>query len=851
MMRPVSELRDALVTRTNLARGTSYIVGRGRELKEISAQFEAGARLVTVTGSGGIGKSCVAMRFAEERMAWYVAPGAGGAWICELRGCCDSASLCAAVACVLGIPLRGERACEEHVGRVLARRGQILLVFDDVESLTDGARRTVERWLRSAPRVRILATSRAPLGIEGEVQYPLGPLGVPDVMMRGAELSAIDSVELFVVRARRACPELTVRPEDLLDIADMVRRLQGVPLAIELCAARATTRSFAESRERIGRLMQPGGAEDDGRAGLLRRVIADACAQLDEVAEACLLAGGVFAGGFTLAAVEAVLGMSDPAVLSAVVTLHGCGLVRATRIADFGGELRFSLSGTIHEYAVERLAARPGFAATLAERHAEFYAEAGRMLVRRAIVEGDGEPVAWLGHELENICAAHAFSLADRGPRGVSRALELALAADLVLARRGRAELRWRLLDQALRASGDSLDTGVVSGVLARGRASLELGRIQEARADFEAGLGLAHRAGSEQHKAAAHLRIGELAAIHGSTGEAREALTCARGHVFVADGPVARLCKAEVHVRLARVYRREARLEAAVCEIQSAIAVYRTTNQAEGLASALYEAAVMVMAQHRHGDALILLEEALEVARRVGARKLVGALLVTRGAHEEARGNFELALEHLVNAAELLQMVGDREREGAALHGLARVLGERGQHDDARRVVERALALCAVPGTVVVGGRAEPGDHVIPAAYIHSGHALRRVLAGVAQDDVDAPTPASLRIRAGGLAFRPPYALHDVRLQRHAHLRRILLALARERVAAPGERLAFDEVFAAGWPGERLREAGCADRVHVAMAALRTLGLRRFLVSGPTGYALTLLCPCELEESN
>ncbi|MFY0534367.1 hypothetical protein [Nannocystis pusilla] len=151
-------------------------------------------------------------------------------WFCDLTGVHGAAAACSAVASALGLQLGAdEPALAEHLARALARRGRILVVLDNFEQLADVAEATLGRWLRAAPRARFLVTSRVALGLAGEHLWPLHPLQLPPPGLRDeAGLAAIESIDLFVRRARQLRPDLVLRPDDLAAIAEVVRRLDGI-----------------------------------------------------------------------------------------------------------------------------------------------------------------------------------------------------------------------------------------------------------------------------------------------------------------------------------------------------------------------------------------------------------------------------------------------------------------------------------------------------------------------------------------------------------------------------------------------------------------------------------------------
>jgi predicted ATPase/Tfp pilus assembly protein PilF len=897
----------------NLPVAASSFVGRVADLEAIAGRFDDGAQLVTVTGLGGVGKTRVAHRFAEAHADGYAAPGGGGVWFCDLSAARDASAACAAVAAALGVPQGADAAAlADQLGRALSRRGRTLLVLDNFEQLVDVAAAVLGRWLAAAPRARFLVTSRVALGVAGEHLWPLRPLALPPADLRDeARLAATESVELFVRRARQRRPDLPLGRDDLLAVAEVVRRLDGIPLAIELAAARVTVLSPAQLRDRLVRrldlLVRHG---DAGRHASMRRALTDTYEQLGPAEQTCLAGCTVFAGGFSLASAEAVLAPEVGPVLPALESLCLHSLVRATPCADLDGELRFSLYETIREFAAEHLAADPALAARLARRHAAVHAGLVRALAVPVATAG-GQARARLDLDLDNLVAAHAHALAAGDAAAAADALTIAEGAARPLIRRGLARQALRLLDEAIdRAREAAAPAALAAALLARGRAHRMLGARPPARASLEEGLALAAAAGEPTLEALGHMRIGELVEIDGATEEARTRFTTALACLDRApDAPLRRLHEAECRTFLAHAYRREGRLEQAEREIHRALAIHRAADRSDDLPAVLYEAGVIAWFRGRHDDALARYDEGLELARSLDARHARGALLYVRAILLQERGDLDQAFAFYVRAMEPIRESGNLYLEASALYYFAGAHLERGQHDDAGKLLGRALALFRGLGVprylaltegcravlLAVAGDAAAADACLAAAEqaaeaCRSEPALtatvaihrlatrirreppaqrerrlaeaRALAAAHPSDDsrfalrvatacADAPRASGepLRVRPDGRAFRPPGAPADVDLRRRAPLQRIVRVLARRRLDAPGEALGLEELLAAGWPGERVRDSAGANRVHVALSTLRNLGLRGLLVTSADGYALSSAVPCVLDE--
>ena len=403
---------------TNLVSPLGRFVGRAPVIEAIEQAFASGTRLVTLVGPPGMGKTRLAMRYADVRGAPLLT--AGGVWFCDLTEARDVAELCAIVARVLGLRLGTQVDRETMVGEVaeaLARAGSLLIIFDNFEQLARAAARTVEQWCAMAPEARMLVTSRARLTVTGEVAIELVPLEIDQGVM------------LFEERARAAGGWDEARPGLDVEVAALVRALDGIPLAIELAAARsrvlAPAELLARLAERSGSLL--GGARElSSRHTTLRAAIDWSWSMLSESERSALIQCSVFAGDFSLEAAERVieLGPGAQAVLDVVAALRDQSLLRSTTSAVRG--TRFSLYVSIREYAAERAAQiTMDEAASLAERHRRYYLEATRGPAEAYVRYGDGRSRALLAAEKDNLLAIQR-ALRAKGTLTPSEASDLA-----------------------------------------------------------------------------------------------------------------------------------------------------------------------------------------------------------------------------------------------------------------------------------------------------------------------------------------------------------------------------------------------------------------------------------------
>ncbi|HXZ73966.1 MAG TPA: DUF4062 domain-containing protein [Streptosporangiaceae bacterium] len=433
----------------NLPLPVSSFIGRERELEQTAAALGQ-ARVVTLTGPGGVGKTRLAVQAAGQVLSRF----SDGAWLCELAPVRDVAGVDDAVAAVFTVTARAGQSTRETLVEFL-RAKKLLLVLDNCEHLLEGAAALAGTLARSCERLVILATSREGLGIDGEHLVPVPPLGVPGADVGLAAITDAEAVRLFAERAAAVKPGFSVTAENAAAVAEVVRRLDGIALAIELAAARVPAMTPAEL---VRRLDHSFAVLAGGRRGVVARhqtlrAAIDWSFQLLAGSEQSLLARlAVFAGGCTLEAAEVVCGGEgiDPdAVFELLAGLVARSLVVAE---EKGPQTRYRLLETIRQYGEERLE-QAGEAERWRACHASYYAS---LLPRLREHARDPSPeVFWavrLGAEQDNLLAAWSWAigtgnidtafqiLAGFGSVEVSAGYPLLLPAEAALELPGAAE---------------------------------------------------------------------------------------------------------------------------------------------------------------------------------------------------------------------------------------------------------------------------------------------------------------------------------------------------------------------------------------------------------------------------
>ncbi|QYB07718.1 protein kinase [Rhodococcus sp. USK10] len=427
----------------NLPVELTSFVGRRTELTEIK-QLLSVSHLVTLTGMGGVGKTRLALRVAEKVKRNF----ADGVWLVELGELRDDSLLIGSIAGALRLRDRSGRPLLEVVSEYIAAR-ELLLVLDNCEQVVDAVAELSEKLLRVSPRLRILATSREALGILGEATVRVRPLAVPDPD-RGPssqEMPNYDAVTLFVERATSALPTFGLTESNRDVVARICRHLDGLPLPIELAAARLHALSPEQILQRLTdryALLTSGNRGAPTRQQTLRSCVDwshDLCAPQEQLLWARLT---VFVGSFDLAAAENICGfdMTPAGFLDAVMSL----VDKSILIRDDAQEdVRFRMLETLHQYGREK-AQRSGELELLQRRHRDWYVRLA-LDAEASWIKSDQLPwIARLDREQSNLRAALEFCIAENDPEGLRFAAALyALWGGIGLYTEGR---RW--LDRIL-----------------------------------------------------------------------------------------------------------------------------------------------------------------------------------------------------------------------------------------------------------------------------------------------------------------------------------------------------------------------------------------------------------------
>ena len=362
----------------NLPVALSTFIGRERDLEQVRCLLETN-RLLTLTGTGGIGKT----RLALEAARAIAAHGTQRAWLVELAPISESTAVARATAAALGLPEQPGRSPLETLTHAL-RSERLLLILDNCEQVIQGCAEVADAVLRTCPGVSILATSRERLGIEGEMVWRVPSMSLPaDSTRFEAEFNDCDAARLFIDRATKLAPDFVLSDQNAPAVARLLNRLDGIPLAIELAAAQLPALGVQQIADRLDdalQLLVGGTRRAPPRQQTLRAAIDWSYGLLDPTEKLLFERLSVFAGGWTLEAAEHVCtdradsGDGVRVRKSEVVELHSRLVTRSlvTATPNGAGGMRYRLLETLRQYGRERLTQRAE-AEAINDRHADYF----------------------------------------------------------------------------------------------------------------------------------------------------------------------------------------------------------------------------------------------------------------------------------------------------------------------------------------------------------------------------------------------------------------------------------------------------------------------------------------------
>jgi len=613
LRREFPPLRYLEGTPNNLPQQVTSFVGRERELQEVAGLL-ANTRLLTLTGVGGLGKTRLSLRVAADVMEQYP----DGVWLVELAALTEGTRVSQAVASAIGIKEEAGRPVGEALVKYVTDR-RLLVILDNCEHLVQACADLAMQLLHAGPEIKILASSREYLRVAGETTYPVHSLSVPDLPqdLPASKLGEFEAVRLFVERAQAVQPGFLLSDMNASVVADICRRVDGIPLALELAAACVRMLSVERIATRLDdrfALLRCGDRTALPRQQTLRALIDWSYDLLDGDERVLFGRLAVFAGGFTLESVQSVCATSEiekPRDFELLTQLVEKSLV----LVDIDAE-RYRLLETIRQYAVERLD-DANEADELRTRHFAFFLAFVERARPELIGQHQARWLALLDVEQDNILAAHAWAV--HAPDGAQRGLRLISAVKRYWMNRGLLGLGYRTTVEALsRLGAESRNEARCQTLFDAGQIAVFMGRFADAQMHLEESLSIAREL-PDRNRIAAVLQPLALAS-HGQ-GKAAVALAYLEEGLVIARELGERRQIAGSLNALAQIHRVEGDLDRAAQQYDQMLEVARELGDKDVVAVGLLNLAMVAIATRNAERARGMLLEVVAIAEEIGSK--------------------------------------------------------------------------------------------------------------------------------------------------------------------------------------------------------------------------------------
>lgn len=742
---------EPALPRHNLPFQPTPFVGRAKELAEVRRllQEESTYRLLTLCGPGGIGKSRLSLMVATQMVESFT----DGIWLVELAPLASPALVAQSVASVVGAPESPDRPLLTTLTGYL-RHKNLLLILDNCEHLITACAELVDALLRNCPQVHLLATSREAFGVAGEVTFVVPPLSLPDMqqLIESGEFAQSEAERLFVDRARAVLPDFKVTEANAAAVAQLCHRLDGIPLAIELAAARVRMLRVEQITARLDdrfRLLTGGSRTALPRHQTLQALIDWSYELLSAPERVLFRMLAVFAGGWRLEAVEAACAASDgmagdatflssPAHSPAsflppaadVLDLLGQLVNKSLVVADRkqGAETRYRLLETIRQYARQKLL-ESGGEAFVRRQHLAYYLS----LAEQAAPHLRGpEQVMWLDYleaEHDNLRTALEWALAN----DVGAALRLATALLWLWHIRGHRREGREWLARGLAAEQDEHEQSLRSPVQVTVRAHAltaaanlanMTGDLQRADALAQEGIALLQTLASEDKPGMANA-LWTLSTAAAGQGRVEQAsgLIEASLTLFRAVGDT--FGAAQCLSSLGRIVMGRGDFERSRLLLEEHLLLRREFGDLDGMADALGHLGTLAFWQGDYKAAQELYEESLAGFRKVGNRWAMGFTLYAMGELAQAEGDYELAIRKLEASLAFGRDITDKHVMAMAHYQLGAIAWSQGEYEQAAACYEDALVLMREHGNIV--GAAKACNALGEVAFVRAAYAQAR----------------------------------------------------------------------------------------------------------------------------
>ena len=695
---------------------TSF-VGREKDIAALRLML-TDHRLVTLVGPGGCGKTRLALELirgadrSEESTVWLV----------DMSSTTNAALVAQVVA--EGVGASGPGSPTDALVRRL-EKAHGLLLLDNCEHVAQAIAEVVARIAGQCPGINVLVTSRESIRVAGETTWRVEPLPVPPTSASLSEVTGFEAVQLFRDRARLAAPDFEIAPDNFAAVVELCRRLDGLPLALELAAARVAVLSPAQIVERLDdrfTLLVSGLRSSNPRHQTLKTTLEWSFGLLPPTERRLFGRLSVFAGSFSLDAVEAVAGV-EPLERGQLVELLGLlidkSLVAVT--AERRGELRYRLLDSMRAFGREALSAEPD-AAAIVERHARLYAsiamEAGKRL-------GGADATEWVSlvvEEVENLRAALEWSIEHDARLALEVCASLAGYWDL----HGWIYEGRHWLSRALEKDTGNPTASRGAALAAAGLLAYRQGDYAEASKRFEETRQVAEAAGDRSMRARALAGLGD---IHIVRSEPAEALRCFQESLdlYRVENDLPSIARGLS--RLGNAYDNVFDYEAEERMYRESLALFRELDDRIGIADQLFSIGMCRMISRRFESALPFLAESIDLRKQLGDVLGVAWSQMSYGLSETCLGHYRAAIEPLCEALTVMEASGDGRGVGLTLDACAGVLLMLGRPEVALRIAGAATQLRSTIGY------GQP-PFFEPMAQGWAKEARRRLSAGAADRD-------------------------------------------------------------------------------------------------------------------